>query len=281
MTTPAAGVSVQRAGSLEPAAPAANVCFTIGTLVNDHAQYAAMRASFEAGGFSGDCEFLYIDNTQSHQTGAYAGLNAILDAARAPLVILCHQDVRLLDDQRQHLDSRLAELQAQDPSWAVAGNAGGVSPGRLVLRITDPHGPDQSRGSFPSRVTSLDENFLIVRRASRIGFSHDLDGFHLYGADLCLHAAQMGCSCYVIDFHLEHLSPGHKSAAFFAAEQAFVRRWSRALRPRWLQTTCTLMRITANPVRSRAGRGIDRLAAKITRRIAALEGKPQAARDMT
>lgn len=244
---------------------------TIGTLVNDAGQYADMRRSLAAGGFTDDvCEFLYIDNTTGPQTSASAGLNAVLDAAAADVVILCHQDIRLITDGREILEARLADLEARDPRWAVAGNAGGVAPGRLALRITDPHGVNQTHGAFPVHVATLDENLLIVKRSSRVGFSHDLDGFHLYGADICLHAAQMGCTCYVIDFHIHHLSPGNKNAAFHAAQKAFVRRWAKAMQPRWLQTTCTLMRITSDPVRVAAGTMLDRAAGKAVRHWRAL-----------
>lgn len=244
---------------------------SFGTLVNDASQYADMRRSLAAGGFTDDvCEFLYIDNTNAPQTSATAGLNAMLDAASADIVILCHQDIRLIADGRDVLEARLHELEASDAMWAVAGNAGGVAPGRLALRITDPHGANQARGTFPARVATLDENLLIVKRSSRVGFSHDLDGFHLYGADLCLHAAQMGCTCYVIDFHIHHLSPGNKNAAFHAAQRAFVHRWAKAMRPRWLQTTCTLMRITSDPLRTATGTTLDRIASKAVRRWHAL-----------
>ena len=138
----------------------------------------------------------------------------MLAAARGRFVILCHQDVRLLGEGRVALDARLADLDARDPTWAVAGNAGGIRPGALALRISDPHGADQRRGLLPCRVASLDENFLIVRREARIGFSRDLSGFHFYGADVCLAADVMGHSCYVVDFHLQHLSPGRKGAEF-------------------------------------------------------------------
>jgi hypothetical protein len=239
--------------------------YSFGSLVTDATQHTAMRQSFEAGGFTAaDCEYLYIDNTGTHQTDAFRGLNALLNAARAPIVILCHQDVRLLADGRAELDERLSALDARDANWALAGNAGGVSPGVLALRISDPHGKDVHVGDLPERVFALDENFIIVRRNTRIGFSGDLTGFHFYGADICLHAAQMGYSAYVIDFHLEHLSPGRKSDDFYSAEQAFQEKWSRALSPRWLQTTCALLRLSGAP----GGRLFHRYAAKPFAKIA-------------
>lgn len=248
--------------------------YSIATLVTKPAECDAMRASFASGGFDESaCEFLHIDNTGPQQTDAFRGLNAMLAAARAPRVILCHQDVRLLQDNRAALDARLADLTERDPAWAIAGNAGGVAPGRLAIRITDPHGRDQHVGALPARVMSLDENFLVVRRDAGVGFSDDLTGFHFYGADICLNAEVKGQRAYVIDFHLEHLSPGKKDASFTAAERAFVAKWSRVVSPRWMQTTCTLVHLTDDPVRRSLGRLIDAPIAKITRRLAAL--RPQ------
>jgi hypothetical protein len=250
--------------------------YTIATLVTNREQYAAMLASFRAGGFSDTmCEYMFVDNTGPLQTDAFTGLNALLNAAHAPVVILCHQDVRLLSDNRAALDMRLAELFKRDSTWALAGNAGGVSAGRLALCISDPHGKDQRLGQFPERVVSLDENFIVVRRDSRIGFSNDLTGFHFYGADICLHASQMGYSAYVIDFHLEHLSPGKKDKSFAAAEDAFRNKWARALTPRWIQTTCSLVHLSGDPVRNSIGRVVDGPLARLARRLPSARGWKQ------
>ena len=145
------------------------IAYTIATLVNDKAQYEAMRATFRAFGFAEpDCEFLsittFIDNTGAGQTEAYAGLNRLLDEARGRFVILCHQDVRLIGDGRAELDRRLADLERRDPGWALAGNAGGVRPGQLALRISDPHGANRRVGELPARVVTLDENFIVMKR---------------------------------------------------------------------------------------------------------------------
>lgn len=246
---------------------AGGVAYSIGTLVNDMAQYQAMRASFADKGFgTDDCEYLIIDNSGPVQTSAYAGLNALLSAARGRYVILCHQDVRLIGDGRAELDRRLAELTARDAAWALAGNAGGIAPGDFALRISDPHGVNQHRGALPARVAALDENFMVVRGGSRIGFSRDLDGFHFYGADICLAAGMLGHSAYVIDFHLAHLSGGVTGASFHTSEAQFRAKWSGALRPRWLQTTCSLLHLSGNTLGRFAGRLAERPVAGLARR---------------
>lgn len=249
------------------------VRFTIATLVNDRAQYQAMLTSLCDGGFTlDDCEYLYIDNTQPDQIDAYRALNAMLSAARGRYVILCHQDVRLLTAGRSDLDQRLAELDAIDPSWALAGNAGAVAPGTLAIRITDPHGADRSIGHLPARVMSLDENFIVARAEARLAFSHDLAGFHFYGADICLIADILGWHAYVIDFHLAHLSAGNKGAAFAAMQSAFTAKWARALAPRWMQTTCSLIRLAGTPLGQLAGRLAEPPFRKLSRRLPGAAG---------
>lgn len=244
--------------------------FTVGTLVNDPAQYDAMRESLIAGGFDANsAEFLFIDNTAPQQTDAYRGFNALIHAARGTYVILCHQDVRLLADDCDTLTACLADLDARDPHWALAGNAGGIAPGKLALRISDPHGADRTTGELPQRVMSLDENFIVLKRSARVGCSVDLSGFHFYGADLCLNAAMAGHSAWVIDFHLLHLSGGTKSAAFDQAQDAFRRKWSHALRPRWMQTTCALVRLSGSGTGQHAGRYFERPVGGLLRRLPA------------
>ena len=190
--------------------------YTIGTLVTDLAQYRRSVRSFNAAGFATeDCQFLYIDNSRFNNFTAYNGLNHILNHAESEYIILCHQDVLLDFDGRALLDRRLRDLEVRDPFWALAGNAGGVASGNLAIRITDPHGSDQKTHEYPQRVSSLDENFIVLKSDARLAFSTDLSGFHLYGTDVCLLADVQGHNCYVIDFHLRHLSAGNKSPSFF------------------------------------------------------------------
>ncbi len=247
--------------------------FTIATLVNNRTHYDEMRQSFDDGGFKrSDCEYLFVDNTGPQQTCAYRGLDRLLSEAQGEYVILCHQDVRIVDDGRTELEARLDELNAADPAWAIAGNAGGISAGRLAIRITDPHGANRHVGKLPAKVMSLDENLLIVKRSARLSFSRDLSGFHLYGADLCLVADVLGHTAYVIDFHLEHLSGGVKGASFAAMEDAFRDKWSHALRPRFLQTTCNLINLAGDSLGRMLGRVAGPPLARISKRLPAASG---------
>lgn len=270
MTALDAEIRIPSARAITQESAHEGMAFTIATLVTDKPAYRSMRASFAAAGFTGaDCEYIYIDNTTAPQVCAYAGLNRALSTARGRHVILCHQDVRMIPggDDRAALEARLDELSERDADWALVGNAGGVAPGRLAVRISDPHGAGRHVGDLPAVVTTLDENFIVVRYAANLGLSRDLTGFHFYGSDLCLSAATLGWRAYVIDFHIEHLSPGHRSPDFEAGREAFRAKWSNAFRPRWLQTTCALLRIDGEPLRRLLGRLAEAPLQKISRRL--------------
>jgi hypothetical protein len=229
----------------QEASPEDAVAFTIATIVNDGAQYDEMLRSFAGGGFDRGCEYLALDNRGGNRFEAYGGLRLLLQRARGRHVILCHQDVRLIADGKGALADRLVELDRLDPLWALAGNAGGADNG-IAKRISDPHGEDQRAGALPARAQSLDENFIVVKRAAMIAPSADLRGFHLYGTDLCLQARLRGHSAYVIDFHLRHLGRGTMGRDYYACLEALEDKYARLLQPCAIQTTCLTPVIAAS-----------------------------------
>jgi hypothetical protein len=223
--------------------------YSICTVVTRHEDYLAMLRSFRAKGFVGtDCEFLYVDNTTGNSYDCFNAYNLFFTIARGRYIVLCHQDIRLLNDGRQQLDRILTELTKADPCWALAGNAGGVHPGRLALRITDPGRNNDRIGDLPARVGSLDENFIIARGAANLAVSADLEGFHFYGTDICLIADVLGYNAYVIDFHLKHCSAGTHDESFFLAKERLIEKYGRAFRSRWVQTTCAVMFLSKSSI---------------------------------
>jgi hypothetical protein len=224
------------------------VVYSICTFVTKFEQYKDLVKSFVNHNFAyNDCEYIYIDNSEENQYDGYSGINKFLTTANGRYIVICHQDVILIDDGREKLDAVLRELDRIDPSWGVCGNGGGVYPGRLALRLTDPHGDNQFTEPLPQRVSGLDENFLVVRRDANLAVSADLKGFHLYGTDICIVAQLLGYTAYVIDFHLRHLSKGDKARraaaknepTFAELRSALIAKYRRAMRPRIATTTTT------------------------------------------
>jgi hypothetical protein len=235
-----------------------NFRYSICTIVNKEDEYKTMVQSFTANGFrEPHCEFLYLDNTTTNRFDGYSGCNLFLNSARGQYVILCHQDVLLLDEGIDRLNEIIAELDLAHPDWGLFGNAGARADGTLAIRILDPFSmsPEQGTdwGPFPTEVRSLDENFIVVRRAANLAVSGDISGFHLFGTDLCLTARTLGYKAFVVNFLLKHKSPGTVNDDFRRIEKALIDKYADAWKPRWVTTTCTLMFLSGGRWLNRIG----------------------------
>ena len=221
--------------------------YAICTLVTNWDEYSRMLDSFIAAGFTtDDCEYRYADNTNGNSFDAYQGINQFLQNADAKYVIICHQDILLKFDKRADLDHRLADLDSLDDSWAVVGNAGTNNPYLLSMKITHSDMVTHKVGVLPSKVNSLDENFLLVKKSANLALSGDLSGFHMYGTDICLIASCLGYNAYAIEFSLLHLSMGRLDASFYALSKKLQTKYSRFFRSRYIKTTITRFYLSPN-----------------------------------
>jgi hypothetical protein len=212
--------------------------FHICTISNNLKQYEEMKASFIASGFNLEsCRYSLFNNSEGNQFDPYQTFNKIKSSTVDPYIIFCHQDV-LLDrgDDFENLLKLLEELDRHDPSWAIAGNAGMSSDRGMIAKITDPNNTTKWLGTLPQPVHSLDENFLVIKNTANIFSSEELSGFHFYATDLCLSALLNKQNCYVIDFHLTHLSGGNIKADFWDVQAKFYHRWCREFIFTYVQT---------------------------------------------
>jgi hypothetical protein len=195
--------------------------FSICALVADQAKYDRLLASFARQGFTPDnSEFLAADNRHGNQFDGYSWQKALLVQAKGRFVVFCHDDVELISDGFNELLARIEEIERTDPSWLLLGIAGGIwhvgKRGRdsLALRISDSVGDNRHVTELPSRVESLDECFILMRRTRPVLPSVRLTGFHFYGTDMCLQAELAGGTAYVVDFHLRHYGAGTIDSAY-------------------------------------------------------------------
>lgn len=234
------------------------IVYSFCSLVTDLAEYRAMVDAFRAKGFTSvDCEFLYVDNSETNRLDAFVAYNRFLQLARGRYIVLCHQDILPLQDGRERLDFLLDELSAKDANWALCGNAGGQTNGEYVVRITHGNAHNMTVGGpCPARVMSLDENFIVARRDANLALSHDLSGFHWYGSDLCIIADILGWHAYVIDFHIYHRSTGNMKEDYRAKATAFREKYAYAFRSRWQYVpTRYNLYISSSPIRTFVTRG--------------------------
>jgi hypothetical protein len=214
--------------------------FEIHSFVNDESLYEDMRRSFADAGFSDDAFVALSDSSDD----PYAAITRIGRESGARYPILCHQDLLAVDGSgRDRLLAALKELDALDPDWVVAGNAGVMRSGRIVVRLVDPDAGSTGE-PLPLPVVTLDEQFLVFNGRRHPRCSEGLSGFHLYGADVCLNALTSGGSAYVVDFPLRHLGKATTGPAFEHAKSRFASVWSRRYRFLFVPTTVDIIFIS-------------------------------------
>lgn len=187
-----------------------------------------MLASLKKAGFNDEnTRITLLDNVNANVFEPYSSINTAIEQTQEKYLIFCHQDV-LFDkgDDYHKLVSLLAELDLLDPQWALAGNAGVNNKFKQVVRINDANHSPNWKGEFPQPVLVLDENFLVINVNRKIRCTKKLTGFHFYAHDLCLNAIYQGCSCYVINFCITHLSGGSFNDSFWKAKDEFYTYWS-------------------------------------------------------
>lgn len=212
-----------------------NFLFTICTIVTDMKEYDSAKQGFENCGFSENCEYLIADNTLGNQFSAYEAIAAFIKRSSGRYLIIVHQDVRCIDHKEKLIEC-LAELTQLDENWAICGNAGNLGYREKRYYINNA-GEEIITHGLPARVSCLDENMLIINRDTNLTISADLDGFHLYGSDLCLVADFLGYNCYVIPFMVKHLSTGNIDELQLHSGK-FISQYGKKLRGRFIETTC-------------------------------------------
>lgn len=210
--------------------------FSICTIVNNWEEYQLMKQSFINKGFSGNCEYLVANNTDKNNFDAYTAIRRFLQDAVGQYIIIVHQDVRCIDNSGELLAS-LNSLENKDSLWAICGNAGANGYKNFIINMDD-NGKVKKSAGLPARVTSLDENLLIIKSDCHLTLSADLKSFHFYGTDLCIIADFLGYNCYVINFMVTHLSSGNLEQ-MDAYKPTFINTYGRKFRERFVQTTCT------------------------------------------
>jgi hypothetical protein len=223
--------------------------YSVCTMVTNFQEYHEMIVSFTEAGFGKEfTQFLYVDNSKGNKYDAYQAVNQFLKKATGSYLIICHQDILLKYDNEEKLFNSLEELNNIDEKWAIAGNAGGISVRNQAKIITEFPNKYERKGPFPSRVHSLDENFLVIKNSANLSLSADLQGFHLYGFELCLIASILGYNSYVIDFHLFHKSQGNPDHSFYELKQKIIIKYSKIFKGKFFETTITNFYLSGNGV---------------------------------
>lgn len=209
------------------------------TLVTRIDEYREMVESAKRAGFDNDnINFYYFDNSNSNRYHGYNGINYAIKSSNARYIIFCHQDILFSYDNYDKLMNCIKDLNNIDPNWAVAGNAGKNNLDEFVIRISYLDEYNISEGDFPSEVISVDENFIIINNKLNLSCSSQLNGYHLYGLDICNNARYLGYKSYVIDFNLLHKSRGNIDKSFYNSKSNYINLGYNRKKNEILPTTC-------------------------------------------
>jgi hypothetical protein len=221
--------------------------YSICTFVTRLTEYEGMKLSFLKNGyFENDLEFLYFDNTDKNKnTDAFEGINFFLNQAKGKYIIICHQDIEIIDDQKKLL-AHINEIEDLDVNWSLLSNAGGYGPNKICYYVTYPNTGLERQGEFPMKISTADENFLLLKNRANLSISKNLRGFHFYGSDLCMISNLLGYSCWAISYNLLHKSRGTKDSSFWNCKREFKIKYSTFFKSRWLQTTSSPLYISGN-----------------------------------
>ena len=224
--------------------------FSICTIVNDWVKYEAHQQSWLKMGFGGkDCEFLVSDNSASNKLDGFQSSRLFLNEARGQYIIMAHSDSNpgVTKDKMLKL---LRNLEACDPKWAIVGNAGmdQFSQDILAHAFRMPKVLEKNGAKRCQLVHTLDENLLIVKAEARLSLSYDLEGFHLYGLDLCDVARRLGRTCYVAPMRWYHGSHGTLNTVFYQKVSEFESKMRNYRRPKIWATNCTFLTVSRSPL---------------------------------
>lgn len=180
---------------------------------------------------------------RGHKSAASA-YNQAIDNAKTDILVFAHQDVFLPQGWADSLEQALVALSKQDPAWAVAGIWGIKPDGKRSGHLYCGANSRILGNAFSCgiEVLSLDEVLLIVRRSSGVRFDEHLEGFHMYGTDVCLTAKARGLKSYAVSLFCVHNTNGYNLLPldFWKAYFFMRRKWKSELP---ITTSCT--KITA------------------------------------
>ena len=172
-------------------------------------------------------------NVQRGAASAGEAYNRGIAATKANVMIFLHQDIYLPAGWMARAQAALEWLDRHNPNWGVAGLFGTRSDGTGEGWIYSTGLQRVLGGPFDGgrEVQTLDEVLLILRRSSGLQFDEKLPGFHMYGADICLQAAERGLKCYAIGACCVHNTNGIRllPRAYWRCYERLRRKWRKRL----------------------------------------------------
>lgn len=179
-----------------------------------------------------DIEPILVDNTKNKFMSAAEALEYGMKKSTGEIVCFLHQDIIFFEDTFfERLESYINENQNQ-----LLGVAGVNKTEGIVSSIKS--GPWKAsyttikENDGLKMVITLDEVLIACHRVlfekKIIHFDKKIcDGWHLYGADLCLQAQEKGIAVMVLAAGLHHLSTGNADYNFYITFDRLAHKYQK------------------------------------------------------
>jgi len=133
--------------------------------------------------------------------------NEGLNEAKNEIVIFVHQDVYLPAEWDVRLLNAIQRIEKIGINWGVVGCYGVNSVNQRFGHLYS-NGLNKFLGNegHLTKVETLDEMLLVVRKSNGICFDINLPHFHLYGSDICLMAQEKKKECLAVSNFIIHNS---------------------------------------------------------------------------
>jgi GT2 family glycosyltransferase len=172
--------------------------FSIVTVVTDSVLYENLVRSIQSSDTKLKVEFIGIPNKNRMYKDCSYALNVGKRIASGKYIISIHQDVLVGTDWLNKINATIKTLNSRNIQWGVLGPAGITIQHKPYYYLLDSENkPVMNIDLAINEVFTLDEVCLITRN-DNVFFNENIEGFHFYGAELCINYKHQGkqCICY-------------------------------------------------------------------------------------
>ncbi len=175
-----------------------------------------------------EVEFVLLDNTNNKFTSAAQALNFGVRQASCELYVFIHQDVVFLDT-KQLLNIYNFAINNRNTIFGSAGVQQGRNDGILSNMYEGDQRYHYNTLKSPEKCFTLDECIIACYKDCLNSISFDeivCDGWHLYGADLCLQANLVkSLSVMVIPMNIWHKSHGNADKSYYITQTKLAKKY--------------------------------------------------------
>lgn len=181
-----------------------------------------------------DIEYIMLDNRGRKYKSAAEALNAGVDMAKGEVLVFLHQDIEFVSANTLEYIYDYATAN-KNAVFGAAGVTQRTAPDSEVFILSSMYaGPDKQKYSDMNEsktAFTLDECLIACHSScmEKLRFDEEIcDGWHLYGADLCLQAlAFANFSVQVVPLDCWHKSNGCADKSYFMCQSRLAKKYRK------------------------------------------------------